>query len=298
MANESVMPLLQDFAEFTKANEPLAPYTLFKVGGPAEALVQPRTIEELAAVVKRCQQRHLPMRILGVGGNVLVRDEGVKGVVLRLTAPAFTSVSAQGKRVRASCGAPLSALIAAACRANLSGLEHLVGMPGTVGGALRHNAGGRSGEIGQFVRSVDVMDHQGKIFTRERDELRFGAGASNLDDPVLLTAEFELETENTDVIVKHLRKAWIQRKASHPFSFQAAGRIFKNPPGLVAAALLEQAGLVGTKVGGAQVNERDANFIVCEPGSSARDVLRLIDLMRAKVLEKFKIELDLEMSVW
>ncbi len=292
------LPWLEKYRDIVKVKEPLAPYTIFKVGGPADYLIHPRTIAELADIVKGCHRDHLPMRILGVGGNVLIRDEGIRGVVLRLTADAFTEVVAQGKRVRASCGAPIARLIAAAAHANLSGLEHLVGMPGTVGGALRHNAGSRSGEIGQFLRSVDVMDDQGNIFTRERDELRFGPGTSNLDDPVLLTAEFELEVEQPDFIVKHLRKAWIQRKASHPFSFQAAGRVFKNPPGLVAAALIEQAGLVGTKVGGAQVNERDANFVVVEPHSSARDVQRLIELMRAKVLEKFKIELDLEISIW
>ena len=299
MAKGDASTLLREFAEIAEPKAALAPYTIFKVGGPAEILATPRTIPELSALVKACGQAGLPFRILGVGGNVLIRDEGVKGVVLRLVAPVFSEVKARDKKVRAGCGAAIASLIAAASRHNLTGLEHLVGMPGTVGGALRHNAGGRAGgEIGQFVRSVDVMDRQGNILTRDRDELKFSTGSSNLDDPVLLTAEFELESEKTEVIVKRLRKAWILRKASHPFSYQAAGRIFKNPPGMSAALMIEQAGLVGTKVGGATVNDRDANFFVVEPGSSARDVIRLIELVRSKLHEKNKIDLDLEISVW
>lgn len=299
MAKGDTKSITSEFGDAVKAHASLAPYTIFKIGGPAELLAQPRTIQELSGIVKACGREGIPFRILGVGGNVLVHDDGIKGLVLRLSAPVFSEVKAHGSRLRAGCGAPIASLIAAASRHGLTGLEHLVGMPGTVGGALRHNAGGRGGgEIGQFVRSVDVMDRHGTISTRDRDELRFTTGGSNLDDPVLLTAEFELASEATDIIVKRLRKAWILRKASHPFSYQPAGRIFKNPPGTSAAQLIELAGLVGTKVGGVTVNDRDANFFVVEPGSSARDVLRLIELVRSKVQERNKVELDLEISVW
>src|SRR5262249_9724789 len=153
--------------------------------------------------------------------------------------------------------------------------------PGTVGGALRCNAGDRSEEIGPFVRQVEVLDRNGNLQVRERDELRFAHRWSNLDDPVILAAEFELEADQPDALIKRMRKAWIQRKASQPLSFQAAGRIFKNPRGLSAAALITQAGLAGTRVGGAELSDRDANFIVALPGATARDVLRLIDLVRS-----------------
>ncbi len=289
---------LQEFAEFIMPREPLAPYTLMKLGGPAEVLVQPRSVEELAAVVRRSSDQKLPLRVLGNGGNLLVRDEGVRGVVLRLHEPAFTQVGVQGNRVRAGSGAALSALISHAARHGLAGLETLVGTPGTVGGALRLNAGDRSGEIGQFVRLVEVIDAAGQVQVRERDELRFGYQSSNLDDPVILTGEFELETDSASAIVKRMRKAWIQRKASQPFSFQAAGRIFKNPRGLSAAALIEQAGLVGTRVGAAEVSDRHANYIIAAAGCTARDVLRLIDLIRSRVQERFQVELELEISVW
>jgi UDP-N-acetylmuramate dehydrogenase len=289
---------LEEFAEIVRRDEPLAPYTALRIGGPAEMLVQPRTVPELSAVVRRCAAEHLPMRVLGTGGNILIRDEGVKGVVLRLVEPAFTHLSVEGKRLRAGSGAALSAFISEAARHGLAGLESLVGVAGTVGGALRCNAGERSGEIGQFVQLVEVLDDAGEAQVRHRDELRFAYRWSNLDDPVLLAAEFELERDEPDAIVKRLRKTWIQRKASQPLTYQAASRIFKTPRGFSASLLISQAGLVGARVGGAEVSDRDANFIVAEPGTSARDVLRLIDMIRSRVAERSGIDLELEMAVW
>jgi len=292
------MRALEEFADFVKLNEPLAPYTYFKLGGPADALVQPRSRAELAAVVKRCYQESIPLHVLGGGCNVLVREEGVRGAVLRLSEPAFTEITVEGKRVKAATGAALSSLISHAARNGLAGFESLVGIPGSVGGALRCNAGDRSGEIGQFVQQVEVMDERGDVDVRQRDELQFAYRASNLDDPVLLAAEFELEMDNADAIVKRMRKAWIGRMASQPLSFQAAGRIFKNPRGLNAAQLIEQAGLAQTRVGGAEVSDRNANFIVAHAGATPRDVRRLIDLVRTRVKERFAVDLELEIAVW
>ena len=292
------MHALGDFPDIVKPNERLAPYMHLRLGGPAEFLVQPRSREELSAVVRRCFQERLPLRILGGGCNVLVRDEGVKGIVLRLNEPAFTQVSVEGNQVKGGTGAAVSALISQAARHGLAGLEILVGIPGTVGGALRCNAGDRAGDISQFVRQVEVLDSRGDVQVRERDELRFGYHSSNLDDPVILTAEFRLESDVPDAIVKRMRRAWIQRKASQPLSYQPACRVFRNPRALSAAALIEQAGLARTRVGGAEVSERDSNHIVIHPEASTRDVLRLIDLMRSRVQERFNVELELEVTVW
>src|SRR5262249_5043399 len=152
------MAALEEFADIIKRHEPLAPYTHLRLGGPAEMLIQPRSREELSAVVRRCFQERIPLRVLGGACNVLVRDEGVRGAVLRLTQPAFAQVAVEGKRVKAGAGAAVSALISQAARHALAGLETLVGIPGTVGGALRCNAGDRTGDIGQFVRQVEVLD--------------------------------------------------------------------------------------------------------------------------------------------
>jgi UDP-N-acetylmuramate dehydrogenase len=301
-ARGKIMAGLDDFAEafaeIVKRNEQLAPYTYLKLGGPAELLVQPRSREELSRVVQCCFQQRLPLRVLGSGCNLLVRDEGVAGVVLRLSAPGFTQISVEGKRVRAGTGAAVSALISQAIRHGLAGLETLVGIPGTVGGALRCNAGDRTGEIGQFVYSVEVLDSRGAAQVRDRDELSFADHHSNLDDPVLLSAEFALESDSADTIVKRMRKAWIVRKASQPLSFQAAARIFKNPRGLSAAALIEQAGLARQRVGGAEVSDRDANYIVVHPDTSSGDVFRLIDLVRSRVRERFNVDLEQDIRVW
>lgn len=287
-----------DFAAITRRDEPLAPYTHLKIGGPAELFVQPESADQLAAVLRHCTDARIPVRILGGGVNLLVRDEAVPGVVLRLSAPAFTAVGVEGTLVRAGCGAALPTLISATARAGLAGFETLVGIPATVGGAIRHNAGGRDGEIGQFVRRIEVMDERGDATTRERDELAFAEGRSNLDDMVLVAAEFELDPDDADAIVKRMRKAWITRKAAQPFSFEAAARLFQNPKGFQASALFEQAGLAGTRVGGAEVSVRNANYVVAHPGTTARDVLRLIELMKSKVREQSGVALEPEIVVW
>jgi UDP-N-acetylmuramate dehydrogenase len=296
MADGTIVTDLKDFAEFIKLNEPLAPYTLLKLGGPAEVLVQPRSVAELCAVVRRCGEKRFPMHLLGGGCNVLVRDEGVRGVVLRLKEPAFTQITVEGRRVHAGCGAALSALISQSARHALAGLESMIGIPGTVGGAVRQSIGDRAGEISQYLRHAEIIDAAGQVQTRDRDEFVHGANA--LDEPVLLSADFELENDGPDAIVKRMRKAWIQRKRHQPFSFQAACRVFKNPRGFSATSLIGQAGLAGTKVGGAEVSERDANYIIAHPGASSRDVLRLIDLVRSQVQERFSTELELELTVW
>jgi UDP-N-acetylmuramate dehydrogenase len=292
------MARLAEFDEIIKRNEPLGPYTYLKLGGPAEMLVQPRSHEELSAVVQRCYREQIPLRVLGSGCNLVVRDEGVAGAVLRLSEPAFAEIVVEGKRARAGAGAAVSALISQTARHGLAGLETLIGIPGTVGGALRTNAGDRAGDIGEFVRLVVVMDAAGQTRVRERDELRFGEHDSNLDDPVLLTVEFALEPDDPDAIVKRMRKAWISRKASQPAAYQSAGQIFKNPRGLSAAELIEKAGLARTRVGGAEVSDRDANSFVVHPGATSRDVLRLMDLVRSRVMEQFNVGLEPEVTVW
>jgi UDP-N-acetylmuramate dehydrogenase len=298
MSKDTGQNQLGDFAEIIKRNEPLAPYTYLKVGGPAEMLIQPRSVEELKAVVSECLNKRIALRVLGSGCSILIRDEGVRGAVLRLSEPAFSRMVVDGARMRCGTGTALSALISEAARNGLAGLEPLVGIPGTVGGALRCNAGDRSGEIGQFVRAVEVLDDRGEVQLRERDELRFAYRWSNLDEPVLLSAEFELERDRPDAIVKRVRKTWIQRKASQPLSFQPSSRLFKNPRGMNADTLIAQAGLVGTRVGSVEVSERNPNFIVADPGATARDVLRLVELIQSKVREHAAIDLELEITIW
>lgn len=292
------MPLADQFPDITQRNQPLAPFTHLKIGGPAEYLIRPRSVDELNAVLDACKRSGVRVRMLGGGYNLLVPDDPVPGAVVRLVAPAFTFLKRDGKRVSAGGGGPLFDLIAFAVRNGLGGLETLVGIRGTVGGSVRCNVGDRTGEIGQTVRSVTVLTDAGKVQTRTRDELTFGDHASDIDEPVILSVEFELEAEPPAAVLKRMRKAWVQRKATEPLSFQAGVRLFRNPPGQSAAALIDRAQMTKTKVGAAELSERNSNYAVAHPGTTARDIVQLADTVRAKVKERTGVLLERELHVW
>ncbi len=293
-----MMSLAQRFSEFVQPGVPLAPYTTLRLGGPAEYLAQPRSVAELADLMKAAADQRLPTRVLGLGSNVLVSDEGVKGVVIRLSEPAFRQIDIEGTRVRVGSGTPLMDLIRESTLRRLSGLETLVGIRATVGGALRVNAGDRTGEIGQYARRVQVLDRDFQAVWREHDELKFGEQSSNLDDPVILSAEFELDIDSADAIVKRMRKAWILRQSRQPSVHEPTARLFRDPRGLTAAALIERAELAQAKVGQARLSERHANYVVTSLGATSRDVLRLLEMIRSKVRESSGLQLDLDLQIW
>ena len=292
------MPLADTFAEIIQREAPLAPFTHLRLGGPAELLIAPRSTDELGAVLAVCSSEKIPVRVLGVGTNLIVHDEGVRGAVVRLSAPAFTEIKVDGKRVRAGGGALLADVIAESTTNGLAGFETLVGITATIGGALRYNAGDRSGEIADHVKRVEVMDAGGQVHVRERADLHFGDHTSDIEDPVVLAVEFELIKDKPDAIVKRLRRAWINRNASQPFSHQAAVRMFKNPRGFEAAALIDRAGLAKTRVGAAEISERNGNYVVAHAGATARDVLQLIDQVQKRVRETSGVQLERELNVW
>ncbi len=276
----SIMSSLEDFSEITRPNEPLAQHTWLKVGGPAQYFIEPRSRDELVNVVQRCNENEIPVRVLGGGSNLLVHDEGISGVVLHLAHDCFSQIEVDGTRVRAGSSALLSSLISSSVKAGLAGLENLVGIPGTVGGALHGNAGGKAGDIGQFVDRATVLTVKGELFTRTEDELTFGYRSSSIDELVILDGDFQLNEDDPDEITRRMRKLWIMKKATQPLSFQSAGCIFKNPRGMSSGALVEQAGLKGTRIGQAEFSDQHANFIVTYQGAKTNDVLRLIDLAR------------------
>lgn len=292
------MPLLQGLEHIVKQDEPLAPYTYMKIGGPARFFARPENVEQLAELLTRAQNEDLPVYILGGGSNVLVRDEGVNGLVIYTRAPAFRYVRVEKDCVIAGAGASLWSAVRTAASHSLSGLEVLAGIPGTVGGAVRMNAGGRFGDVGQFAHEVTVMDWSTDVRTLGRDQITFDYRECSIEEPVILEARFQLEEDDPDAIARRMKKIWITKKATQPLSMQSAGCIFKNTRGLSAGVLIEQAGLKGYRVGQAEVSERHANFIITHPGCTARDVLRLIDLIRDRVRAKFGVELELEIKIW
>ena len=287
------------FAAILTTDEPLAPLTWFRLGGPAAYLARPRDLGEVAGLVRAARTAGLPIRVLAGGSNVLIPDAGFPGLVIHLESPAFSDVSIDGGRVTAGGAVPLTALISQTARAGLAGLEVLTGIPGTVGGALRGNSGGRQGAIGSFVRRVTVVNDAGVAVVREREDLRFDYRSSDLDEPMIVAAEFELEAEDPEAVVRRMRRIWITKKENQPYGHQSSGCIFKNPsPEVSAGALVERAGLKGTRVGAVEVSERHANFIVAEPGATTADVLGLVDLIRGRVRQQFGYDLELQIQVW
>ena len=292
------MSSLADFVEILQRDKPLAPYTWLKVGGTAEYFIEPRSVDELIQVVRTCHENEIPVRVLGGGSNLLIRDEGVKGVVVRMSDSVFAQIEVDSTTVRAGAGAALSHLISASAKAGLAGLESLAGIPGTVGGALRGNAGGRSGDIGQFVQSVIVITGKGEQFSRTEEELSFGYRSSSINELVVLQGTFQLHEDNPDEITRRIRKLWIMKKATQPLTFQSAGCIFKNPRGISAGTVIEQAGLKGLQVGGAEISDRHANFVITDEGTKSADVLELVDSVKATVSDQFGVDLELEIEIW
>lgn len=298
MSDSKTHDILEAFADIVRSDVSLAPETWLQVGGPAQYVVEPRSIDELHAVVLWARDEDVPIRILGGGSNLLVRDTGVPGVVVRLTHGSFREVDVEGVQMTAGAGALLSHAVSTSVAAGLAGLEMLVGIPGTVGGAVRGNAGSKAGEIGAVISAVDVMTASGERFTRVGDELSFAYRSSSVNELVILNATFSLREEPIDEIAKRMRSQWVQRKATQPYGFQSAGCIFKNPRGLSAGDLIDKAGLKGTRVGNAEVSDRHANFIVTEDGATSDDVIKLIELIRSRVHEAHGIDLEVEVVQW
>jgi UDP-N-acetylmuramate dehydrogenase len=292
------MTLAETFPTITQPMADLAPYTHLRLGGTAEHLVEPRTTDELREVLQFCTQQKIPLRMLGGGFNLLIRDVRIPGAVLRLTGPAFESLEVHGTTIRAAGGASVVELIQQAVEANLSGLETLIGIRGTVGGSVRCNVGDRTGEIGSTVRRVAVLTEAGTEQIRTREELNFGDRRSDLDEPVILWVEFELRPADSLAILKRLKRSWVTRKAREPLSFQAAVRLFRNPIGGTAESWIEKAGLAKSRVGNAELSDRNANYVVAHPGTVPADIVKLMEHVRQGVESATGVVLEQELNVW
>jgi UDP-N-acetylmuramate dehydrogenase len=292
------MGLISGFEHICRENEPLAAHTWFRLGGAAQYLAEPTSVEELSALVRRCYEAGLPVRMIGGGSNILIRDEGISGMVIALGAAAFGRIEVSGKTVKAGGGAKLGHVISTSVREGLAGLESLVGVPGTLGGALHTNAGTLGGDIGQCTAAATVMTRKGEIVTRQKSELRFGYRHSSLDELVILEATMELEPGDSRYLTKQMQQAWILKRAEQPLSDQNMGMIFKSPSGASVASLIEDAGLGAARVGEASISDRNANFVVASSGASSRQVLELIELVRKGVAERIGVELELALEVW
>ena len=281
-----------------RENEALAPFTRLRIGGPVEYFVEPTGVEELTEVIQRARQEDLPIRLLGGGTNLLVKDEGVPGVVIHLNAPAFGKLDLSDGGIKVGGGVQLSHFIATAVREGFSGPEQLAGVPGTLGGALHGNSGTNAGDIGQWCCGATVITRSGEVIERAAEDLSFAYRQSSLNELVILDATFKFEPEPAETLTRRMQKLWIHRQASQPSSSEASAYVFRDPIGVAANSLIEQAGMKGTKVGEVEISEKDPNFFVAHPGATSADVLRLIDLVKTQVSERTGVELELNLEVW
>jgi UDP-N-acetylmuramate dehydrogenase len=296
--------LLQDLHIPHHRDVPLGPLTWYGIGGKARILARPSSVQQLAALASRAHELKIPTYVLGGGANLLVADAGVEGLVIRLDDPCFQQVKIEGNIVTAGAGCDLFKLVPDLARAGLGGLEVLAGIPGTVGGAVRMNAGGIYGDIGKSVRRVQVMDGSGQVYYRDRDDLIFSYRKSNIAARYILEAEFELTIEGADYLMKRVKEVFAVKSNSQPLAANSAGCSFKNPPPaengekLAAGKLIDLAGLKGYRSGGAEISPIHANFVVAHPGCTAGDILAVMDHAQRTVEECFGIKLEREVVVW
>jgi len=292
------MKLFTGLEKIVKKDYPLAPRTWMGLGGPSTYYIEPTTVEELGEVVRRCRENEIPMYVLGSGANVLIDDAGVKGAVIHLGGEYFREATILEGGLRANAGADMGKLVLRCVRDGLTGMECLTGIPGTIGGCVKMNAGGAFGDIGSVIQSVDVMANNGDVFTRHRPDLAFAYRSSNINAPFILSAVFTLSEDDPHRILKQVKQIWIYKKNTQPLAHRNAGCIFKNPRGLSAGALIDRAGLKGRRVGGAFVSDKHANFILVDKNAKASDVLKLINTIRETVYKNSQVYLEMEIEVW
>ena len=280
-----------------RLDEPLARHTTYKIGGPADALAEPSTREELSRALSIASESRVPVFVLGFGSNLLVKDRGIRGLVIRLSGDFERIDFPGGARVRAGAAVRIPQLVVACAQRGLSGLEPIVGVPGTVGGALAMNAGTREAEIGALVESVELARPSGEIAEVPASALRFSYRHSSIENAIALSAALVLKARDKADIMADVARHQQKRLQTQPIHTFNVGSTFKNPPGRFAAELIERAGLKGHAVGGARVSPVHANFIENFAGAKASDVLALVDLIRERVRAAFGVGLELEMKV-
>ena len=286
-----------------KKLEILSAHTSFRIGGPAALWAEPHDVKDLKKVVLFARDSSIPTFVMGGGTNVLVSDKGFNGIVIHLGAPAFKDISVKGKTIKVGAGYGTPALVRLCCSKGLSGLESLVGIPGTVGGAVYMNAGGWSSplykNIGDHVTSLKVMDYNGNIKILKKEDIEFGYRKSSLSRYVIIETTFKLGREKSSELTSRCSKFLKMKKEKQVLDMPSAGCVFKNPKDFqfTTGQMIDMLGLKGRRIGGAEVSEKHANFIINKSRATSEDVLRLIDLVSKKVRNSYKIPLELEIKI-
>ena len=280
-----------------KPEEPMKNHVTFRVGGPADFFVTPKNYEELSGVLKCCAKYEMPCYIMGNGSNLLVSDQGYRGVVIQLFRQ-LNDIQCEGNVIRAQAGALLSAVANRALEEKLTGFEFAAGIPGTLGGACVMNAGAYGGEMKDVLKSVTVLTREGERITLQKNELELGYRTSIIakKDYIVLEAEIELEVGDAEEIKAVMDDLKERRTTKQPLEYPSAGRTFKRPDGYFVGKLIQESGLQGFQVGGAQVSEKHCGFVINKDQATAADIAELIRQVQDRVEEKFGVRLETEVK--
>ena len=277
-------------------NEPMSKHTSYGIGGPASAYIIPKDRFDLSNILKFARKYSIPTYFIGSGSNLLVSDKGINGLVLS-PAKSLKQLTINASSVNAEAGVMLGKLVKETIKNNLTGLESLVGVPGTLGGALIMNAGAFGGEISNYLLHVDTMTMDGSIHKYNAHDINFSYRNSTFkSNEFILSAKFKLKKDDPIIIKKRRDSASKGRKTNQPLRFRSAGSVFKNTPAYAAGYLIDQAGLKGTRIGDAEISNHHANFFINRGAASASDIIALIELAMSAVLKKFDIKLELEIK--
>lgn len=280
-------------------NEPLANHTTMKIGGPADVLVEPKSLEKLQETMVTINKYKVKWTAIGRGSNLLVSDLGIEGVVIKL-GNGMDHLELEGDEVHVGGGYSLIKLVTIISKKGLTGLEFAGGIPGSVGGAVYMNAGAHGSDMSKVLKKAHILFEDGKMEWLTADELNFSYRTSILQKErpgICLEAVLNVEQGNREEVVAQLQKNKDYRRDTQPFSYPCAGSIFRNPLPDYAGQLIEKAGLKGHKIGGAKVSDMHANFIVNDDGAKAQDVLDLIEYIKKTILEKYNVQLETEVEI-
>ena len=294
----SNLSLLSSFGGIVRENQSLAPFTWLQIGGPTRYLVEPNEPQQLMAVVQSCAAAAIPMRVIGSGSNLLIRESGFDGATFSLTSSAFCQMRLIDNCIVCGAGAKLSHLIAFSVGAGLGGLDHLVGIPGTVGGALRGNASTDDGDIGQVVQSAKLMTKEGQILEVSGKQLAFSHRVSSLDELVILEATFCLEPGEIRSLTKREQTFWIVKRSKQPSFPERAAIAFVDPDGYKASELLHQSGFSGAIEGAVRLSSSYPNYLIANAGATSTQVLTLAERVTDGVRDRTGVELQLHLQIW
>lgn len=298
MDYSSLEKLCRDLGVNYSANEPLAPHTSMKIGGECDILVQPHSECSLTEIVKLCRAEDIPFFVLGKGSNVLVSGNGYRGCIVLLSKD-FSEVSVNGSAITASAGASLKSVCMVALENGLTGLEFAYGIPGSIGGALYMNAGAYGGEMKDIVKSCRYIDENGELQEMDSADMDLSYRRSFFSGKkcVIVSVTMELKHGDKAEIKTKMDDLMGRRKDKQPLEFPSCGSTFKRPEGYFAAALIEECGLKGCSVGGAQVSEKHSGFVINKGGASFEDVMALVQHIKKTVKEQKGVDLECEMLI-